>query len=426
MESNSSFLCQRCLTPLQIDPSLTKGQINEHTKAELALPDLIPSSYSTDSKKKGSHEKKLVVLANEIHFRDESGKPAELSHGLRMAKVLFDLVSDVSSRDHPLCEECADSLLEAMDSRLKSAEEEAQEYQAYLKKLENEDKDSGKAIKELGEEYQILLEEEETLKKELEVLKEEEVQGEDRLKSLIQERQNYEKEENRYWREYYGYTRKLLNAEDDYRSLDCQFKYAQKQLDTLKKTNVYNATFHIWHTGHFATINGFRLGRLPSVPVEWPEINAAWGQTALLLSCLSKKIGMTAFHKYQIVPYGSFSYIKVLADEKELPLYGAGGFRMIWDTKFDSGMAAFLDCLSQFIKEIEKLGFGFNFPYEVDKEKAKIRDKSSEQFFSIKLQFNSEDSWTKALRYMLTSLKWALAFVSTKYMRPEIDSSSHS
>ncbi|CAB4069901.1 BECN [Lepeophtheirus salmonis] len=377
MESNSSFLCQRCLTPLQIDPSLTKGQINEHTKAELALPDLIPSSYSTDSKKKGSHEKKL---------------PAELSHGLRMAKVLFDLVSDVSSRDHPLCEECADSLLEAMDSRLKSAEEEAQEYQAYLKKLENEDKDSGKAIKELGEEYQILLEEEETLKKELEVLKEEEVQGEDRLKSLIQERQNYEKEENRYWREYYGYTRKLLNAEDDYRSLDCQFKYAQKQLDTLKKTNVYNATFHIWHTGHFATINGFRLGRLPSVPVEWPEINAAWGQTALLLSCL------------------------ILADEKELPLYGAGGFRMIWDTKFDSGMAAFLDCLSQFIKEIEKLGFGFNFPYEVDKEKAKIRDKSSEQFFSIKLQFNSEDSWTKALRYMLTSLKWALAFRKLTYI----------
>jgi hypothetical protein len=59
--------------------------------------------------------------------------------------------------------------------------------------------------------------------------------------------------------------------------------------------NVFNATFHIWHVGHFATINGFRLGRLPSVPVEWTEINAAWGQTALLLTCLAKAIGMDGF-----------------------------------------------------------------------------------------------------------------------------------
>jgi hypothetical protein len=32
----------------------------------------------------------------------------------------------------------------------------------------------------------------------------------------------------------------------------------------LKKTNLYNDAFHIWHDGHFGTINGFRLGDLPS------------------------------------------------------------------------------------------------------------------------------------------------------------------
>ena len=37
------------------------------------------------------------------------------------------------------------------------------------------------------------------------------------------------------------------------------------------------------------------------------------------------------------VPYGNYSYIKVLAEEKDLPLYGSGGFRLIWDTKFDAG-----------------------------------------------------------------------------------------
>ena len=45
-------------------------------------------------------------------------------------------------------------------------------------------------------------------------------------------------------------------------------------------------------------------------------------------------------------------------------------------------------------------------------DKGKIRDSNSGQWYSIKLQFNSEDLWTKALRYMLTNLKWGLAFVS--------------
>ena len=33
-----------------------------------------------------------------------------------------------------------------------------------------------------------------------------------------------------------------------------------------------------------------RLGRLPSIPVDWNELNTAWGQTVLLLSSLVKKI----------------------------------------------------------------------------------------------------------------------------------------
>ena len=70
----------------------------------------------------------------------------------------------------------------------------------------------------------------------------------------------------------------------------CDFAYLQGQLDKLKKTNVFNAAFHIWHSGHFGTINGFRLGRLPSVPVDWNELNTAWGQTVLLLHSLARNI----------------------------------------------------------------------------------------------------------------------------------------
>ena len=38
---------------------------------------------------------------------------------------------------------------------------------------------------------------------------------------------------------------------------------------------------------------------------------------------------------------------QVLADGRELPLYGAGGFKFIWNPKFDAAMVAFLECLQE-------------------------------------------------------------------------------
>jgi beclin 1 len=46
-------------------------------------------------------------------------------------------------------------------------------------------------------------------------------------------------------------------------------------------------------------------------------------------------------------------------------------------------------------------------------DKGKIKENNSGVFYSIKLQFNSEDSWTKACRYMLTNLKWGLAWITS-------------
>lgn len=65
---------------------------------------------------------------------------------------------------------------------------------------------------------------------------------------------------------------------------EAQLIYLKTQLEKLSSINVLNAAFHIWQQGSFCTINGFRLGTLPHSPVEWNEINAAWGQTALLLT----------------------------------------------------------------------------------------------------------------------------------------------
>ncbi|KAJ8320687.1 hypothetical protein KUTeg_002274 [Tegillarca granosa] len=265
----------------------------------------------------------------------------------------------------------------------------------------------------LDEELKQLKAEEEELRKQLESVELERQKVNDLIQKEKQIAKEFDDEEERYWKEYNEFKRQVQDLEDEQRSVDNQLKYAQTQLDKLKKTNVFNATFHIWHSGHFGTINNFRLGRLPSVPVDWNEINAAWGQTVLLLHSLAKKMNLT-FQRYRLVPYGNHSYIESLTDKsKELPLYGSGGFRFFWDTKFDQAMVAFLDCLQQFKEEVEKGDTGFCLPYKM--EKGKIEDNSTTTSYSIKIQFNSEEQWTKALKFMLTNLKWGLAWVSSQF-----------
>lgn len=51
---------------------------------------------------------------------------------------------------------------------------------------------------------------------------------------------------NRYQKEYSEFKRQQLELDDELKSVDNQMRYCQIQLDRLKKTNVFNATFHIW------------------------------------------------------------------------------------------------------------------------------------------------------------------------------------
>lgn len=308
------------------------------------------------------------------------GKDSQMLSATLSARAdLFDNLSSNSEIDHPLCDECTDTLLELMDQQLQIAENEWKDYNNYLQKLEKTDDSPN--IELLEKELNDLEEEEQRLMTELEKIKREEDAVKATIKFQEEERKRLDDEEEKYRREYTKHRRDLMLTEDEHRGLECQIAYAQSQLDKLKNTNVFNVTFHIWHAGHFGTINTFRLGRLPSAPVDWSEINAAWGQTALLLSALARKVNLT-FKKYRLVPYGNHSYIEVLGENKELPLYGTGGFKFLWDTKFDAAMVAFLDCLAQFKEEVEKGDTGFCLPYRMDK--GKIEDSSTGNSYSVK------------------------------------------
>ncbi|XP_058862667.1 beclin-1 isoform X3 [Acipenser ruthenus] len=437
-----SFVCQRCSQPLKLDTSfnvLDKVTIQELIAPLVTVTQIKPDESNVDNnvpeetfvenKQDGISRKYIPparVLSTEsansftlIGEASDGGTMENLSRRLKVTSDLFDIMSGQTDVDHPLCEECTDTLLDHLDTQLNITENECQNYNSSLTHrnclellahmTEEEEETLLGELKDLSTEEEHLIQELENIEATRKRV------AEDLARSRA-ETERLDQEELQYQKEYSEFKRQQLELDDELKSVENQMRYAQIQLDKLKKTNVFNATFHIWHSGQFGTINNFRLGRLPSVPVEWNEINAAWGQTVLLLHALANKMGLT-FQRYRLVPYGNHSYLESLTDKsKELPLYCSGGLRFFWDNKFDHAMVAFLDCVQQFKEEVEKGDTGFCLPYRMDVEKGKIEDTGgSGGSYSIKTQFNSEEQWTKALKFMLTNLKWGLAWVSSQF-----------
>lgn len=42
-------------------------------------------------------------------------------------------------------------------------------------------------------------------------------------------------------------------------------------------------------------------------------------------------------------------------------------------------------------------------------------------FLLNRIQFNSEEQWTKALKFLLTNLKWGLAWVSSQFTEEKVE-----
>eukprot|EP01069_Polyplicarium_translucidae_P004412 Polyplicarium_translucidae@DN2577_c0_g1_i1.p1 len=173
--------------------------------------------------------------------------------------------------------------------------------------------------------------------------------------------------------------------------------YASRHLDRLGRMNVINDTFHIWQDGKIATINGFRLGRLVSMSVSWDEINMALGQVCYLLCVLTRKHGIV-LQAYTLLPKGSASAILRKSDNSIFELRGSEGglTRLFNGRRFDLALVGLLACLQEIIAFIEATP-----PYCIEGECL--------EGLSVRLQISGDDKWTKAMKFFLLNLKWALA-----------------
>ncbi|KAG0038313.1 autophagy protein 6 [Podila clonocystis] len=330
---------------------------------------------------------------------DQLSNRTSKANRLRTTGKLFDLMSAKSDVDHPLCQECADMLLDALAKQLRDVSRERDCYIDFLRTV-NSNIVSDDEMERLENEIKMIQEDETTSIQALRDIEEQQKKVQEEIALLELESLELDKEEERYWQECNEFQLALQNFHNERDSINLKYDYDSRQLEKLHKTNVYNDTFCIGHDGHFATINGFRLGRLPNQHVDWPEINAAWGQTLLLLHTIANKLNFE-FKTYRLVPLGSFSRIdKIEGDRASYELYGSGEFgfgRMFLNRRFDNAMVAFLNCLQQLGDYAEQQGPKLELPYKINKDR--IGDAS------IKLQFSQDEIWTKALKYTLTNTK---------------------
>ncbi|GJE97761.1 APG6-domain-containing protein [Phanerochaete sordida] len=336
--------------------------------------------------------------------------PSPLSHHLRSTLRLFNLLSSRTEVDHPLCSECTQSLLEMLSKQLEETKKERDGYIAFEKEVrkEKEREREGPSKAEVDSKIEKLKDEERLAVEQLKAAEKERMQLEDELRVLELEEKALEEEEAEFWRVHNAHLLKSAEQAAQLASLRAAYAADSATLDKLERTNVYNDAFCIGHDGVFGTINGLRLGRVPGVPVEWAEINAAWGQTLLLLYTIARKLDYT-FEGYRLIPMGSFSRIERTAatDKATYELYGSGDLhlgRLLHNRRFDFAMVAFLDCLKQLIDYVKSQDPHVDFPHQI------VKDKIGEA--SVKLQFSQEEAWTRALRHVLLALKILLKWTT--------------
>ncbi|KAI6187131.1 Autophagy protein Apg6 [Aphelenchoides besseyi] len=341
-------------------------------------------------------------------------------------KLLELLCSSSHPLDVPLCRSCCRSISKDLDEQLGELENEYKKYKSVYENLVSMKKSSslrsrwsqkeiGRTIQEadLKETYANLVESEADLMRQVEEQKEELKRiaaQDDVLYKLL--RDNH---------------RKLAQQSEENRSLNAKINYATEHRKQLSRTNALNMAFFIWTDGEYGTINGLRAGRLANDHVEWLEINAAFGQMALLLSvciyCLETHImcqhANLKLERTEIVPCGSHSFIRVTKPDKkvvECRLYGMGPWKPFGNAQLDQGIMAFVDCFLQLESRLKELFPAREriLPYKLMDDK--IIDQDSQ--LRMLMQFNSEERWTKAMKCLLLNLKRAMSILVANKPNP--------
>lgn len=341
---------------------------------------------------------------------------------ITVLKRAFDIATSQTQVEQPLCLECMRVLSDKLDKEVEDVNRDIKAYEACLQRSELESYNVLSEADFLREKMKIE-EEERRLKVAIEEAERQCSEVKAEMQELESKSKVFKELEERYWHEFNDFQFQLTSHQEERDAILAKIEVSQAHLELLKRTNVLNDAFFIWHDGEFGTINNFRLGRLPKIPVEWDEINAAWGQACLLLHTMAQYFRPKFLYRIKILPMGSYPRI-MDGNNNTYELFGP--VNLFWSTRYDKAMTLFLTCLKEFsefahMKDQENNVPSekcFKLPYKIENDKV--------ENYTITQSFNKQENWTKALKYTLCNLKWVLYwFVGNTNFQPLSSGSSY-
>lgn len=144
--------------------------------------------------------------------------------------------------------------------------------------------------------------------------------------------------------------------------------------------------------------------------MDWTETNAALGEAAAAVYTIAK-IARIQFKQYLIYPMGSFARISKVEDTRTTyNLFTDGSFSLFPKRNFNTALIGFLTCIDEIGSQVLLHDPTLQLPYKIDTREGKINN------HSISVNSSDEEQWTKALKYMLSDIKWIIAW-STKHLQ---------
>eukprot|EP00850_Spirogloea_muscicola_P002932 SM000011S19110 [mRNA] locus=s11:954007:957116:- [translate_table: standard] len=356
---------------------------------------------------RGAMDGSFVMLPSAAAGPTTYASNASLDAKVTILTRVFEIATQQTEVEHPLCLECTRELCKELEAEVDEVERDIVAYSALLAELETEPS-HGMTHADYSREKQKAEEEEQKLLRQLRGMEEQQAEVQAQLAGLSLKSRELDELEERYWHEFNDFKLQLTSHQEERDAMFAKIEVASAQLEALKHVNVLNDVFYIWYKDDFGTISNLRLGKLPHSPVEWDEINAAWGQACLLLFTMAHLCRLT--FSYRILPMGSYPRI---ADSKDTyNLFGP--VNIFWSTRYDKAMVFYLACLKEFADfahardraaELPPGQSCFQLPYKIENDEV--------NGFTIKQSFNREERWTKALKFMLCDLKACLEWLCT-------------
>mmetsp|Transcript_22098 Transcript_22098/g.34001 ORF Transcript_22098/g.34001 Transcript_22098/m.34001 type:complete len:337 (-) Transcript_22098:2139-3149(-) len=262
-------------------------------------------------------------------------------------------------------------------------------------------------------------------------------------------------------------------AFSSYKSAVTRRKLVSSRLRVARTWNATNDCFHIWYAGPFGTINGLRLGseirivagteidemtgKYPettdttgktetqryglmfssvsntaeptvaninnnpngrsitdnNIKIPWVEINSALGIIALLLKTLEQKPHSCIQLKHEIIPMGSCSKIGLRRGDPSsvYNLHSDDSFQFFGKRNFNIALNTLLACLADAFAGVRKRDRTIALPHAIE-----IPSRGEATIGGLSIAFgNDGERWTRAMKFLLTDLKWLVAF-TTKHV----------